>query len=63
MHQAVVEVGTDICADVDEAFTDVAMLTKNHQRYCGFTGIFNGRFRHTSLQPLGKPADHRSCSL
>ena len=28
MHQAVVEVGTDICADVDEAFVDVAMLRK-----------------------------------
>ncbi|HEX2845322.1 MAG TPA: carboxylate-amine ligase [Chitinophagaceae bacterium] len=28
MHQAVVEVGTDICADVDEAYTDVATLRK-----------------------------------
>src|SRR4029079_18489666 len=28
MHQAVVEVGTDICADVDEAFHDVAALRK-----------------------------------
>jgi len=28
MHQAVVEVGTDICADVDEAFMDVAALRK-----------------------------------
>jgi carboxylate-amine ligase len=28
MHQAVVEVGTDICADVDEAFVDVATLRK-----------------------------------
>lgn len=28
MHQAVVEVGTDICADIDEAFTDVATLRK-----------------------------------
>ena len=26
MHQAVVEVGTDICRDVDEAFLDVATL-------------------------------------
>src|SRR6187549_1242959 len=26
MHQAVVEVGTDICADVDEAFVDVSTL-------------------------------------
>jgi len=28
MHQAVVEVGTDICKDVDEAFHDVAELRK-----------------------------------
>jgi len=28
MHQAVVEVGTDICVDVDEAFNDVATLRK-----------------------------------
>jgi carboxylate-amine ligase len=28
MHQAVVEVGTDICADVDEAWTDVGTLRK-----------------------------------
>lgn len=29
MHQAVVEVGTDICNNVDEAFEDVASLRKN----------------------------------
>ncbi len=28
MHQAVVEVGTDICADIDEAYTDVSVLRK-----------------------------------
>src|SRR4026208_2604810 len=28
MHQAVVEVGTDICADADEAFQDVSILRK-----------------------------------
>ncbi len=28
MHQAVVEVGTDICADIDEAFVDVSTLRK-----------------------------------
>src|SRR6218665_3774929 len=28
MHQAVVEVGTDICQDVDEAFQDVATLRR-----------------------------------
>ena len=29
MHQAVVEVGSDICKDVDEAFTDVANMRKS----------------------------------
>src|SRR6478672_5270697 len=28
MHQAVVEVGTDICADIDEAYTDISILRK-----------------------------------
>jgi carboxylate-amine ligase len=28
MHQAVVEVGTDICRDIDEAYKDVAILRK-----------------------------------
>ncbi|PWT94635.1 MAG: carboxylate-amine ligase [Bacteroidetes bacterium] len=28
MHQAVVEVGTDICQDIDEAYNDVALLRK-----------------------------------
>jgi carboxylate-amine ligase len=28
MHQAVVEVGTDICADIDEAYRDVSALRK-----------------------------------
>jgi len=28
MHQAVVEVGTDICADIDEAYKDVSILRK-----------------------------------
>lgn len=28
MHQAVVEVGTEICADADEAYTDIAQLRK-----------------------------------
>src|SRR5204862_7129095 len=28
MHQAVVEVGTDICKDIDEAYNDVSNLRK-----------------------------------
>ncbi len=30
MHQAVVEVGTDICANVDEAYKDVSYLSKDN---------------------------------
>jgi carboxylate-amine ligase len=30
MHQAVVEVGTDICADIEEAYKDVSILRKNY---------------------------------
>ena len=58
MHQAVVEVGTDICADVDEAFAGCSSFTKNHFRYCRRPGFCNGRCRHTSFQSLGKPVDH-----
>jgi carboxylate-amine ligase len=39
MHQAVVEVGTDICADADEAFQDIALLRKTMSGIadsCGF---------------------------
>lgn len=39
MHQAVVEVGTDICADIEEAYRDVSMLRKNMSAIatsCGF---------------------------
>ena len=34
MHQAVVEVGTDICADVDEAYDRCIYFTKNNFRHC-----------------------------
>jgi glutamate---cysteine ligase / carboxylate-amine ligase len=29
MHQAVVEVGTDVCANIEEAYTDISSLRKN----------------------------------
>lgn len=35
MHQAVVEVGTDICADADEAFKDVSLLRKTISEIAG----------------------------
>jgi glutamate---cysteine ligase / carboxylate-amine ligase len=42
MHQAVVEVGTDICNDVDEAFMDVATLRKTISGIAGELGLWVG---------------------
>ena len=42
MHQAVVEVGTDICADVDEAFNDVAVLRKTISGIADQLGFWMG---------------------
>jgi carboxylate-amine ligase len=42
MHQAVVEVGTDICADADEAWTDVATLRKTIAEIAGNLGFAMG---------------------
>ena len=42
MHQAVVEVGTDICADVDEAFVDVSTLRKTISGIAGDLGLWIG---------------------
>ena len=42
MHQAVVEVGTDICADADEAFNDVANLRRRIHGIAGELGYAMG---------------------
>lgn len=42
MHQAVVEVGTDICADVDEAFVDVSTLRKTISGIANDLGLWVG---------------------
>ncbi|HEY6504150.1 MAG TPA: carboxylate-amine ligase [Chitinophagaceae bacterium] len=42
MHQAVVEVGTDICQDVDEAFKDVSTLRKTISGIAGNLGFAMG---------------------
>jgi glutamate---cysteine ligase / carboxylate-amine ligase len=42
MHQAVVEVGTDICQDIDEAFMDVATLRKTISAIAGDLGLWVG---------------------
>jgi len=42
MHQAVVEVGTDICQDVDEAFMDVATLRKTISGIADELGLWMG---------------------
>jgi carboxylate-amine ligase len=42
MHQAVVEVGTDICADIDQAFQDVSLLRKTLSSIAGELGFWMG---------------------
>lgn len=42
MHQAVVEVGTDICQDIDEAFVDVATLRKTISAIADSLGLWVG---------------------
>ncbi|GAC1381922.1 MAG: carboxylate-amine ligase [Ginsengibacter sp.] len=42
MHQAVVEVGTDICQNIDEAFIDVATLRKTISGIAGNLGFWIG---------------------
>lgn len=42
MHQAVVEVGTDICRDIDEAFMDVSTLRKTISGIAGDLGLWIG---------------------
>lgn len=40
MHQAVVEVGTDICQDIDEAYKDVSTLRKTITQIAGDLGLW-----------------------
>lgn len=42
MHQAVVEVGTDICQDIDEAYKDVATLRGTISQIAGELGLWVG---------------------
>jgi carboxylate-amine ligase len=42
MHQAVVEVGTDICADVEEAFTDISNLRSTISGIADGLGLWVG---------------------
>src|SRR6478672_902507 len=42
MHQAVVEVGTDICKDVAEAHKDVSLLRKTISEIAGNLGFWVG---------------------
>lgn len=42
MHQAVVEVGTDICQDIDEAYKDVALLRHTISDIAGELGLTLG---------------------
>ncbi len=42
MHQAVVEVGTDICQDIDDAYIDVSNLRKTISNIAGDLGLWVG---------------------
>ena len=42
MHQAVVEVGTDICADIEEAHKDVSILRRTISDIAGGLGYAMG---------------------
>ena len=42
MHQAVVEVGTEICANIDEAYKDVSILRKTISDIAGNLGFWVG---------------------
>src|SRR5215218_5413820 len=42
MHQAVVEVGTDICKDIDEAYKDVSILRKTISAIANDNGFWVG---------------------
>ena len=42
MHQAVVEVGTDICRDINDAFKDVSTLRKTISQIAGDLGLWVG---------------------
>lgn len=42
MHQAVVEVGTDICQNIDEAYMDIATLRNTISKIAGDLGLWVG---------------------
>lgn len=42
MHQAVVEVGTDVCLDIEEAYRDVSVLRKTIAQIAGDLGLWVG---------------------
>ncbi|MCH5714989.1 glutamate-cysteine ligase family protein [Niabella hibiscisoli] len=53
MHQAVVEVGTDICQDIDEAHKDVSLLRKTIHDIAGDLGL-TLEHREPILSVIGK---------
>jgi glutamate---cysteine ligase / carboxylate-amine ligase len=49
MHQAVVEVGTDICPNIDAAYEDIRLLRKTISEIATSLRFFYGSGRYTSL--------------
>ena len=54
MHQAVVEVGTDICQDIDEAYKDVSILRKTISEYCRRSWVLGWALPAHILSVIGK---------
>ena len=54
MHQAVVEVGTDICQDIDEAYQDVSTLRKTISQIADEPWVFGWAHRAHILSAIGK---------
>jgi carboxylate-amine ligase len=64
MHQAVVEVGTDICQDIEEAFNDVSVLRKTISTIAGDLNCWMGAagthpFSHWESQLITDHARYR----
>ncbi|MFN9782887.1 MAG: glutamate-cysteine ligase family protein [Sphingobacteriales bacterium] len=63
MHQAVVEVGTDICADIEEAYKDVTTLRSTISGIAESLGYKMGASGTHPFSHWEEPAHHGPCAL